>query len=309
MVEDEGFSFAIKESNMDGSALRNLVIEDEIVQSLTLDPELHRLYFIKNYRKIFYYDFNTNLTSLVNTFYGEDDRYSNIYINSLALYKENIYFGENYTSSIMYCSKNTCRNPEVFRNNTNNLRQLKVLSFSDAHLNQLNGCSAQLKQEGKGIRKNCQHLCLPLVNDEHVCHCSLGYKKDRRSSHKCYGFDDFIIYSLGYELRGVAITDPAEEDLMPPLQRFREINSVDFDAKNDYLYLSDNEKGEILRIKKDGSQRHILLNSNENFEQFQGDWLGGIALDWIAENLYWTDQKRGLIEVSRLDGFSNTTML
>ena len=35
----------------------------------------------------------------------------------------------------------------------------------------------------------------------------------------------------------------------------------------------------------------------------------GIAVDWIARNLYWTDTGRNVIEVSRLDGSSRKTLI
>ena len=35
----------------------------------------------------------------------------------------------------------------------------------------------------------------------------------------------------------------------------------------------------------------------------------GIAADWIAGNLYWTDTGRNVIEVARLDGSSRKTLI
>ena len=30
--------------------------------------------------------------------------------------------------------------------------------------------------------------------------------------------------------------------------------------------------------------------------------VGGVAVDWVTRKLYWTDQKRGIVFVSNLDG-------
>lgn len=57
-----------------------------------------------------------------------------------------------------------------------------------------------------------------------------------------------------------------------------------------------------MRISRDGTQRQILIDQSDGTDSNMGDWLGGIAVDWLAKNIYWTDQKRDLIEVMRLDG-------
>ena len=35
----------------------------------------------------------------------------------------------------------------------------------------------------------------------------------------------------------------------------------------------------------------------------------GMAIDWIADNLYWTDEDRGYIMMSRLDGRHRTVLV
>jgi hypothetical protein len=35
----------------------------------------------------------------------------------------------------------------------------------------------------------------------------------------------------------------------------------------------------------------------------------GLAVDWIAENIYWTDAGRKVLEVARLDGSSRKTII
>lgn len=65
---------------------------------------------------------------------------------------------------------------------------------------------------------------------------------------------------------------------------------------------ADSDKGTITSILRDGTSRRVLVYQNEESDANSGDWLGGLAVDWIAQNLYFTDQKRGLVEVMRLDG-------
>lgn len=301
MLLETDKNFTINQCQMDGSDMTSIITEDEIIHSLSLDIEKNRLYFVKNYRKIFYFDFNTKRTTLVNIFYGkydQDTKYNNIFINSLVVHQDLIYFGENYTNSILTCNRDVCQKPEIYRNNTVGLKQLKILTLTPSEKPLLsNGCSIS----SINSKPKCQHLCLPIANG-HECSCALGYTKNLNDPSKCSGNDDFLIYNMGYQLRGLSLTLKFPGDLLIPLQKIHEISSFDFDAKSDYFFLADNDNSEILKIKKDGSQRQVLLNSSENLDHSYGDWLGGLAVDWIADNLYWTDHLRGLIEVSRLNG-------
>lgn len=68
------------------------------------------------------------------------------------------------------------------------------------------------------------------------------------------------------------------------------------------MYWADSEKGTITRIKRDGTQREVILKQLDQLDPNNSDWLGGIAIDWVANNIYWSDQKRNIIEVSRLNG-------
>lgn len=286
---------------MDGSDDTLLVQEDEIVQSLAYDSVSKRLYFVKNNRKIFFWDIKTGTTKLANTFYGEKglshQEFSDLFITSLEVFDNFIYFGENTTSSIRRCDKSNCREPEMYRKNTPNIKQLKIMALTDttADSADINGCMYQDNDK-------CDHLCIPKGLSGFVCKCAIGYKADPRDSSKCIGYDDFLVYSLGYELKGIGIENQTKHQaFFTPLQRVNVISTFDFDAPHDFIYYSDNEKGEILRIKKDGSSRQTILSSMD-FDTLNSDWLGGIAVDWIAQNIYYTDQKRGLIEVSRHDG-------
>lgn len=293
--EDE-IRYLIYQCGLDGSNNTLLIFEDEVVESLTFDASSRRLYFLKNNRKIFYFDLKLQKTELVNTYYGAvDDKFTDLFITSLEIYKNSIYFGENTTSTIRVCNKNSCRVPEIYRNNTKNIRQIKILALSEYNddAENVNGC---MLHNGR-----CDHLCIPLEGSEFVCKCSIGYSIDPQDGKKCIGSDDVIVYSLGYELKGLLIKS-TETNALTPLQRVNVISSVDFDIHNDFIYVSDSERGEITRIKRDGSSRQTVIATPDTYEHSPTDWLGDIAVDWIGQNLYWTDQKRGLIEVSRLDG-------
>lgn len=65
-------------------------------------------------------------------------------------------------------------------------------------------------------------------------------------------------------------------------------------AEEDYIYWVDGQERTISRIKRDLTDRQTLVKTIYGVE--------GLAVDWIAGNLYWTDQVVQTVEVSRLNG-------
>lgn len=53
----------------------------------------------------------------------------------------------------------------------------------------------------------------------------------------------------------------------------------------------------------------MVIEQNEAMESIPVDWLTGLAVDWVAGNMYWSDPKRGVIEVSRLNGSARYVVL
>ena len=68
-----------------------------------------------------------------------------------------------------------------------------------------------------------------------------------------------------------------------------------FSLDTNFVYWADTALFTLNRIKRDHTERQVLLTAtNSRIE--------GIAVDWIAGNIYWTDQRNDMIEVSRTNG-------
>lgn len=159
----------------------------------------------------------------------------------------------------------------------------------------------------------CQHLCFGLSPTQHVCKCSIGYYVDPQYPRKCLGEEEFLLYSIGHELKGFRLNDPSPVSestrVLGPLSRVALASVVDYHARNDQIFWADNEKGTITSIRRDGTERNTLVKFFDQFESSADDWLNGIAVDWLAENIYWSVAKRNLIEVARLNGSSRYVVL
>lgn len=58
------------------------------------------------------------------------------------------------------------------------------------------------------------------------------------------------------------------------------------------------EIGNLVKIERagmDGSERKVVVNSSLG-------WPGGIAVDFLSERVFWTDERLGAIGSSTLDG-------
>jgi len=60
----------------------------------------------------------------------------------------------------------------------------------------------------KQNRGNCQHLCLAKSKTDYECKCAIGFYKDPNDNHKCIGYPEFVLYSVGFEIKGIPLFKP-----------------------------------------------------------------------------------------------------
>lgn len=281
---------------MDGSNRETIANCTEPLNNLVIDYEEKRLYFV--HKNISYYDLVKQTVSLLLENDPNESEYS-----SITVYKDLLYYQQG--NSIKKCKKTKCENAEILRNNTAEITEIKMY-----YPNAQTGTNSCAKNRG-----GCQHLCLSVSSEQHVCKCAVGFFQDPIDSSKCIGVEEFVLYSVGHKLKGVVLhpTENLTDDdnkVLAPLSRISIASKIDFHAKTDFIYWADSEKSTITRIKRDGTNRQLILfNKFEQLELNSGDWLAGLAIDWIGDNIYWSDQKRGIIEVARLNGTARYVIL
>lgn len=177
--------------------------------------------------------------------------------------------------------------------------------YGDAQLG-TNGCSKD--------RGGCEHLCFATSPTHRICKCSIGYYVDPNDAQKCIGEDEFLLYSVGHELKGLRLYDQVETAdqtaVFGPLSKISLASAIDHHMRLDLIFWADFEKGTITSIKRTGTDRQLIVDSVDGLDAKPvDDWLSGFAVDWVADNIYWADEKRNIIEVARLNGSSRYVVL
>ncbi|CAH1788845.1 unnamed protein product [Owenia fusiformis] len=283
-------------AKMDGTS-RQLLFPNDLVladavnkpRSLTIDYENEKLYWINSGANLHKYITRCNLdgTDPVFIHLGID---STTHLNSLTIFSNRIYFGTNASLNSIHISQrnDTLR---VERRNTVGIMAMKVY---DQTLRDDWGTNTCAVNNG-----GCNQLCLPTSATTRVCKCTAGYILD--SNNKCVGIETFLIYSRDTEINGVSLVDTGK-DALPPISKIHMATAIDFDAELDYIYWVDTTSRKISRIKRDLTERQVIVSSGLKMPE-------GIAVDWVAKNVYWTDWGHDVIEVSRLNGSSRYVVL
>ncbi|XP_077987039.1 low-density lipoprotein receptor-related protein 6-like [Glandiceps talaboti] len=79
------------------------------------------------------------------------------------------------------------------------------------------------------------------------------------------------------------------------------MNAIDFDVNGNYIFAHSDSYNSIWRAKlqSDKQWRTIVIHT----------YAIAVAVDWIASNLYWTDQRDKSINIARLDGEGDTILI
>ncbi|XP_048049460.1 low-density lipoprotein receptor-related protein 1B isoform X2 [Megalobrama amblycephala] len=150
----------------------------------------------------------------------------------------------------------------------------------------------------------CSHICLLSGSyKSRSCRCRTGFSlgSDGQSCKKPKN-DLFIFYGKGRPgiIRGLDMNVKSSNEHIVPIEDLVNPRALDYHAETGNIYFADTTSFLIGRQKVDGSSRETILKDDlDNVE--------GISVDWIGNNLYWTnDGYRKIISVARLELASET---
>lgn len=145
----------------------------------------------------------------------------------------------------------------------------------------------------------CEHMCVLTRNGDKTsfalgyrCACDIGYQL-RADLRTCEKVENFLMYSQQKFVRGIVL-EPKQagfsDAIVPVVSRTARFVGLDFNARSNYIFYSDVILDVIYKIKVDGTgKENVLASQNEGVE--------GLAHDWVANNLYYIDSRRGTLNV------------
>ncbi|XP_043484789.1 low-density lipoprotein receptor-related protein 2 [Leptopilina heterotoma] len=155
---------------------------------------------------------------------------------------------------------------------------------------------------------HCSQLCTNL-NGTHACSCRQGFKLSDQISGVCRAeeVNALVIYANGPEIRAL---DIHKRDEMLVMTNEKRVNAIDFDPRKEYVYWIDGYDHRIKRsfmIHAKNGDAKIGFAQDLNI-QTQDYIPTSLAIDWVAENLYWTEvddtgpRDVGRVVVAKSDG-------
>ncbi|KTG44453.1 hypothetical protein cypCar_00031434, partial [Cyprinus carpio] len=212
----------------------------------------------------------------------------------VAVYDSYLYFTDRDFEVIERVDKATGLNRVVMRDNVAGLRVLKV-HYRDSSAGSSNGCSNNMG--------TCEQLCLPRPGGLFSCACATGFRlsADNRT---CSPYQSYVVISMLTAIKGFSLEGADHSESMVPVAgRGRNALHVDVHMPSGFIYWCDfsstvaSQNG-IRRIKPDGSGFRSIVTSG-----IGRNGIRGIAVDWAAGNLYFTNAflTETYIEVLRLN--------
>ena len=97
-----------------------------------------------------------------------------------------------------------------------------------------------------------------------------------------------LLYTAGNVLAGLAPT-VSPSNMLTPITSIGFPTSIGYLASQQLIFWADGGIGTIWSMKRDGTERKLVLKELES--------PSSLVIDWIAENIYWSDVSTNLIEV------------
>ncbi|XP_028171895.1 low-density lipoprotein receptor-related protein 4-like isoform X3 [Ostrinia furnacalis] len=286
---DWGQSAKIERADMDGKN-RRIIVDNNIKwpNGLAIDNIEGRLYW--NDAKI--------LTIESSDFEGNDRRVilSKVpYPYGIVIVGQHIYWTDWKTKALHRADKANAKDGIIIRENLEGLMDIRAIQ-GERVLNDACGTN----------NGGCSHLCLRSPKG-FSCACPTGLLFENQTDpnpKKCRQYpENYLFFATRGSLAMISLDTPEHWDVNLPIKEADNTIAVDFHWEYKLLFYTDINRNCVSTIDMhDMSRSKIIVKGRLNTPN-------GLSVDWIANNLYWSDNNYKVIEVARLDGSSRKTLI
>ncbi|XP_015785497.1 low-density lipoprotein receptor-related protein 1B [Tetranychus urticae] len=153
------------------------------------------------------------------------------------------------------------------------------------------------------VDRPCSQICRNTYGS-YSCSCVPGYYSANNGS-SCKANSDIEPYLLFADRYSIAYSDLKGHNLRLKVHNLTNAIGLDFDWEEKCIYWSEvSQAGSSINkaCSKDHNDTLLPPSSVVKIHTVHIQSPDGLAVDWFAKNLYWSDKGRRTIEVSKLDG-------
>ena len=297
-----GESPVVERAALDGSQ-REVFIDGQGLgkpNGLAIDYNLRRLYWTDVKGQTISYVSLDRRREEIKKIVHTDTTHSITQIQSISIFKENVFWTNFNKKVIERANKNNGMNRVVFQD-----RATEVVDLFVYHESRQSGTNVCAEENG-----GCSELCLYTGNNLRRCACPSHHflSKDGES---CIKPEEFLLFGQKNKISRLLANDAHPDevpDLVLPVRGARDIRSLDYDPKSRLIYWIDHgskkkpEHGKRVSIKRafDNGTLHPerrLHISREYRSLIPYD----LKVDWNTRLLFWTCELTNSINVTKLD--------
>ncbi|XP_071451711.1 low-density lipoprotein receptor-related protein 2 [Hetaerina americana] len=285
-IDNGGYGVPAKVAkvNMDGTNPVVLVDDVERPEAIAIDLDKRQLYFSSQYPtfiKVMDLD-GSNVRSLLTTVNSISQP------KALAVLDSRLYYLDPLYDKVERVDLPRADNPKLLMDNQADLRTFTIFR------KRLTGIHPCMTNNG-----GCEHICIPSTGGTRVCGCSVGYRRENEVG--CAPYRSFIVVAQLDVIRGYSMQDSSEA-MVPIGGPGHHILHVDVHYASNWIYWVEFNRGAwngIFRARPNGTELQAVVK-----EGIGSSGIRGLAVDWIAGNLYFTNifPHENYLEVCWLDG-------
>lgn len=209
---------------------------------------------------------------------------------SLVIVGTHIYWTDWKTQGLHRADKMNGTDRTVIRDHLEGLMDVKLVQGDNSTIN---ACGSN--------NGGCSHLCLRNPTS-FTCACPTALKMSNDNKICETTPENFLFFAARSSVGMISLTNPDFWDITLPIQNLDHAMDVDFHYKKKLLYFTDIGQNKVFSVNMQ-NMTDIKEEISDNVDT------PSIAVDWLSNNLYWTDKGTKSIIVTKLGGKYKKTLI